>query len=122
MKTDRFTRISHKGKPVYIFDYRGLANDNEKEFIETLDAASEYAMKKPPNQLLLINVEGVYTNSAIVAKFKEIAKRAEPLTKKTAILGITGAKAILLKAVSMFAGLDVKPFSSQDEALEWLVS
>ena len=120
-KKERYMTIYHKSKSILYFDYDGLDNNNEKEFIDTIDAAMKFLLSKPTGQLLLLNVENAYTNSKIIAHWKNAAVLSKPHTKKMAILGVTGVKAVLLKGVMLFSKMDIKQFSSHEKALDWLV-
>ena len=118
---ERFQRISHKGKMVSYFDYRGLGSINEAEFIQTIEAATEHFLKWGNNQVTLVDVRQAYTNSNIMSVWREAAKKSAPMISKSAILGITGAKAVLLKGINLFTKLDVRPFETKEAALDWLV-
>ncbi len=118
---ERFQRISHKGKIVSYFDYRGLSSLNEAEFIKTIEAATEYFFKWGNNQVTLVDLREAYTNSNIINVWREAAKKSAPMISKSAILGISGAKAILVRGVNLFTKLDIRPFDTKEAALDWLV-
>ncbi len=118
---ERFQRITHKDKRITYIDYSSLASDNEALFINTIKEATLYVKKFGANQLVLINVQDTYTNKAIVAQFKDTAKELKPNTRRMAVLGITGAKVILLKAVNLFAKMDITSKSNYKDAVNWLI-
>ena len=119
---DRFKTIRKGLKEILYIDYTGLDKNTEKEFIKLIDEATNVVLKRGNNQLILYNVENSYGSPAIVAKMKADANKSKHLVSKQAVLGITGAKAILLKGINLFAKIDIKPFSTEEEAIKWLLS
>jgi len=118
---ERIQILKHKGKEIVYVNYSGYSKDNETEFIAMIEKVTNFILKRPPEQLFLVNVENAYGNSAILNKMKVDSAKTKHLMKKQAVLGITGAKAVLLKAINMFALIDIKPFNTIEEAKEWLV-
>ena len=118
---ERFTKIQHKGIEVHYFDYRGLSSIKEDEFINTIHEATEVFLGWGTDQLALVDMREAYTSSNIMKVWREASKTSSPLIKRSAILGISGSKAILLKGINLFSKLDVKPFNTKEEALDWLV-
>jgi len=54
-------------------------------------------------------------------KVKEAGKKTKHLTIKSGVVGITGAKKLLLTAYSAFTGINIKAFDDEESAKEWLV-
>ena len=105
-------------KNIYLLDFR----DKKKEFFSVLDEARNFILSAGKELLILVDVQNSYTDSETMQKMKEDAKLEKPFIKKEAVDGISGLKAILLKAVNMFSGQDIKAFQTIDEAKDWLVS
>ena len=112
--------ITHKGKRIIFLDYTHLNPDHKKEFFKVLDEARNFILSAGNNLLILVDVNNSFTDSEIMQKIKEDAKIEKPQIKREAVVGITGIKAILLKAINMFSGQDIKPFSTIEEAKDWL--
>ena len=72
--------------------------------------------------LLLLDLQGSYANKEILNEFITAGKLSNPHVKKTAVLGITGVKKVLLNVVNKFTDVGAKSFNSDEEAKDWLVS
>jgi hypothetical protein len=110
--------IEHKGKEILFIDYRGLGLD---ESLKTLDQAEEVIVGSNNKILILVDTRDAYTSPELMARLKESGKEIRPKMEKQAIVGITGLKAILLDAYNKFTGSALRPFSTLEEAKEWLV-
>lgn len=117
----RVQKIIYKGKSILYFDYRGLNKNSEAEFIKTIEDAAAFMVKQGPNQLVISDLRDTFGTSDVVNKFKEVAKITRQVRKKGAVIGITGIKAVLLKAVNMFSNSNLLPFDTPEQAKEWLV-
>jgi hypothetical protein len=116
--------IDYKGKEIYFVDYTNIKST--EEFIKVIKGANEFLEKArmigKKDILLLVDVTGSYVYGEVLDALKESGKLYKTLTKKEAVLGITGAKKILLKVVQLFTGMQLHPFDSIDEAKEWLIA
>ena len=110
--------IEYKGKEILFIDYRGLGLD---ESLETLDRAGEMIAERKKKILILVDTRDAYTSPEFMTRLKESGKEMSSLMEKQAIVGITGLKAILLNAYNRFTGSALRPFSTLEEAKEWLV-
>jgi hypothetical protein len=94
-----------------------------QEMLQLLEqVADEY--RKSNEKFLAVND---FTGNFGDNKFMDRAKELGPLvfdakTEKSAILGITGVKKILLQGYNKFVKNKQVPFNTQEEALEYLVS
>lgn len=52
---------------------------------------------------------------------KSYSKANSPFVKKSAVVGATGLRRIILQGVRMFTGRDIRPFDDCESALNWLV-
>jgi hypothetical protein len=66
-------------------------------------------------------VTNSHINQDFVNLAKEKGKMSAPFTKKAAIIGIEGVRKILLEVVNKISGNIRVPFSTKEEALDWLV-
>ncbi len=112
--------IKFKGKEIILIDHRGLKGtellNNYKNAalavknykgIETLIMADFTDATNTQEMMNYINSE----------ESKEIMKKV----KKTAVLGITGAKMLLVNIVNMVTNSKARAFDSEEQAKEWLV-
>lgn len=118
---ERIQWIEHKGKKIIYLDYKNLNSRNKEEFIKVLDAAKEFVLSAGNNILLLVDIRNSFGDRDIVNRMKQDGKEEKPYIKKEAVVGITGVKEVLLKAINLFTNLGIKPFNSLEEAKDWLV-
>jgi len=117
---ERVKWIEYKGKDILDYDYTNLQGD---EFVETIKVLTDHLMNIGKEDiLLLLDLTNSFTNKAVVNAFTEAGKRVRPVVKKTAVLGITGVKKVLLNVVNKLSSIDANPFSTKEDAKEWLIS
>ena len=117
---ERVKWINYKEKEILYDDYTNLQGD---EFVEAIKVISNHLMNSGKKDiLLLIDINNSYTNKTVVNAFTEAGKRVRPIVKKTAVLGITGVKKVLLNVVNKLSSIDANPFSTEEDAKDWLVS
>lgn len=114
--------IDYKGKEILYFNYSGLNSRKPEDFIKAAHEAAEFMISKGPGQLTITDVTNAFGNSEIAKEFKQISAKTKPYRKKAAVIGVTGAKAILLKAINAFSKSSLKAFDNIEEAKEWLVN
>jgi len=119
---NRIKIINHKGQNIIYINYGGFTVHTKTEFIKTIEKAAEFMISQGENQLTLTDLRTSFGDSEIVAKFKEVSLKTKIYRKKAAVVGITGVKSVLLKAVNIFSKSEVVPFDTIDEAKDWLVS
>jgi hypothetical protein len=113
--------LEYNNQKVLVVDYTGIKM--EKDMISHLNAAvpyiSEVGMDKP--LLLLTDLTGCFATPGFMDAARKMEK--EVLSKyqiKQAILGITGAKEILLKGFNLISKNKLTPFHDKKEALDFL--
>ncbi len=112
--------IDYKGKEILLDDYTNLQGE---ELVETIEVLTNHLMNSGKKEiLLLIDLNNSYTNKEVVNAFTEAGKRVRPVVKRTAVLGITGVKKILLNVVNKLSSIDANPFSTEEDAKDWLIS
>jgi hypothetical protein len=114
------TWIEHNGTKILYSDYRGLNLDKMLALLDETAAVMSKVTGKVPT---LSNFEGVGVPPEFMKKAKELGKTTfEPKTSKSAITGIDGLKALLLKAYNTFTGATMKPFPNEGEAKAYLTA
>jgi hypothetical protein len=112
--------IEYKGKEILRDDYTNLQGE---ELVHAIEVLTNHLMESGKKEvLLLIDLNNSYTNKEVVNAFTEAGKRVRPIVEKTAVLGITGVKKVLLNVVNKLSSIDANPFSTEEEAKEWLIS
>ena len=118
--SERIKWIEYKGKKVLKVDYTGLRGDALLN--EILRVPSFYEGQVHGSVLVLTDVRSAHADEKTMAAIKDLTKKTKPYEKKSAVIGVTGIKGILLSAVKVFASHSIAPFSDEKEALDWLVS
>lgn len=114
-------RITHKGNVVYYADYRGLKTSEEQ--MKTLDDLVAMTKSSAGGDLILSNYEGVSLSTEYMNRIKAAGKEQKGKIKRQAVVGVTGLKTVLLNGYILFTGANnIKSFSTEAEALDWLVS
>ncbi|MFX1376947.1 MAG: hypothetical protein ACFFA0_14170 [Promethearchaeota archaeon] len=116
----RMKWITYKRHEILLDDYSNIMPEQFAPLIERILNLTIQSGKK--DILLIVDVTGSYANKEAVNAFNEAGKKSKSLIKKTAVVGITGLKKILLNVVNKFTGLNAKPVPSIEEAKEWLIN
>lgn len=110
--------IEYKGKPILFVDFRAL---RDEQVVENVELEAQMLAESPTKVLVLANVEGA--TIASLEAIKRLGKdRISPRVAKSALLGVTGLKGILLRGYNTFTGSSARSFPTEAAALEWLVS
>ena len=72
--------------------------------------------------LLLADLRGTVTSSAVVDLFKKSSARTKGYIRKQAIVGLSGIQKMLAQAVAWFSRETFVLFDTPDAARDWLVS
>ena len=119
MFQDRVEWIEYKNKEILYCDFKGLNDDDLVKLIKHID---ELVVNLGKKDLLKINdVRGQYTTATVLPEIKRSSQLQKPFIKKSAYVGITGVKKVLLKAINRLSSIGAKPFTNIDEAKDWLI-
>jgi SpoIIAA-like len=115
--------IEYKGKEIYFVDYTDIKSQEEfLKVIKSTNAFRENARKTGKrNVLILVDITGSYVYGETLDALKRAAKLSRELSKKEAIVGVTGPKKVMLRIVQLFTGMQLRPFVTLEEAQEWLI-
>ncbi len=118
------TTITHAGKVIYFNDWRKLKTPEEfnKEIEISNKKTQELQSEGKSDILILTDVTGSFMYGDTLSKLKESGKLAKSITKKSAVVGLSLAKKVILNGVNIFASSEIKAFNTVDEAKQWLVS
>jgi hypothetical protein len=116
---ERWHWLNYKGKKILINDYSGLTT-SEIIFL-VMENKRRYDAENRSDILLLVDVTESPFDQTVVSSMHDIAKAIKPRIKKSAVIGVTGLKGVVLKAVNRASTLGIEPFKTREEALEWLV-
>ena len=116
--------IIHKGKEIIYIDYRNLkdADEYEKKVEVTIERTKFYKENNINNLLVLTDLTGSIISGDVPKYLKKSTRIGRPYVKKSAVIGIVGAKKVFLNIVNVFSGYQTKAFLTIEDAKEWLVS
>ena len=113
--------IEHKGKRILYCDWSGYGYNVDALEVE-VEACDEVTVAQPKNSMLgLVDVRDTVASNEAMRVFKQSAGRGKDYVRKSAVVGITGFKKVLLDAVSIFSGQSFGAFTDLEEAKDWLV-
>ena len=119
---DRVKWIEAKGKKILYTDFRGLKTIEEQT--EVLNEQKRIVNMLPGKFLGISNFADSPGSPEFLEKLNKFGREVfEPKAEKQAILGITGLKGVLFQAYLRFTGTkNTKPFNSEEDAINYLVS
>lgn len=111
--------VSHKGKKILVIDYSGLEIADQLEQIKK--AVNILVKSGNKDNLSLTDVSKTNLTQEFAEMAKIMGKQSALVTKKAAIVGVTGIRKIILNTVNSISGNSRKPFDTVEEAKDWLV-
>lgn len=116
-----YSYINHKNKEILYVDHRGLKSQEIISNIRQMIPISEKCKDK--SLLGLFDFRDVIIDDEIMKFIKSPENvNANKYYKKSAILGVTGMRKVLLNVFNTLLGREVKAFENEEEAKEYLVS
>lgn len=112
-------KITHKGKEIVYIDYRG---QSEEEMLQTASDLRDFLLSGAGEHLRLVNITDTPATRKFTAYIRELGKETKHIPVKGAIVGITGAKKVLLSGYNRLLGGAMRPFDNEDTAKEYLVN
>ncbi|WP_258099246.1 hypothetical protein [Marinoscillum pacificum] len=111
-------KIFHKGKEIIYVDYRG---ETEDQMLNTAENLRSMIMKDEKEHLRLVNITEAFATTKFTNYIRQLGKDTKHIPTKAAIVGITGAKKVLLLGYNRILGGAMRPFDDEDTAKEYLV-
>ena len=119
MSIPKFVQMfDHNGKKIIFENFSGL-KDNELK-IAISEVNTFISQLKEKNMLVLIDVTSAKAGLSSINSIKNLGMCNQSKIKKSAILGITGLRMIVLKDFNKILKLNIKPFLKRELALNWL--
>ena len=120
---NKFDLIYHNNKEIIHINYQGLTEEQGIQYTKDFTSyIMEYGKNNTGTILVLVDMR----NYTVTSKHMEVSKQEGKITgnlfpdNKTAVLGVTGIRNVLLKSYNFITGNKMNPFNSEEEALEWL--
>lgn len=117
---ERVKKIFHKGKEVLYVDYSNIKN--EDEMIAIHKAHLDLVYKENKKYVYIADYTGSFTPPKYVKEVNKTVQGNKDLIIKGALLGITGAKLVILSSILTLFKMRLKTFDNKEKALDYLVS
>ncbi|HWZ43442.1 MAG TPA: hypothetical protein VNW97_08180 [Candidatus Saccharimonadales bacterium] len=111
--------IEHAGTRVLAIDYRHCDVALLKQVV--MEGHRVISRELPNSVLTLNDVAGTQFDQESVKVLKSMVAANAPYVKRAAIIGISGLQLLIYDAVQTFSQRRIPRFSSQQDALDWLV-
>jgi dihydroxyacetone kinase DhaKLM complex PTS-EIIA-like component DhaM len=109
------------GKRLLYCDFSNFGTDTNALSAE-IDAADEAILREPKESvLLLVDLRGTVTSSAVVDLFKKSSAKTKGYLRRQAIVGLSGIQKMLAQAVAWFSRETFVLFDTDEAAREWLI-
>ncbi len=113
--------ITHKDKLIFLSNLSGFHTDAAALGAE-LAEGDVIVCQQPENSLLvLVDIRDTVGSAEAVQLLKDSALETKKHARKTAVVGISGFRKVLLDAINRFAGRSIVTFNDFDAAKDWLV-
>jgi hypothetical protein len=118
--TSRTQQINYKGKVIFMMDFSNLKDKNEIQ--ELISESIIFIRSQPRGSLLTFtNLSGMFFNNEVRDLFTNFLKGNKPYIKGGAVVGLNGLQQIVYNGLMKLTGRDIKSFSNDLSAKEWLV-
>jgi hypothetical protein len=115
---ERIRYVLVEGREILTIDYSGL---KEEQMIHLASQAIEVIVKSKGQLLVLTNFENTYATPRYVRFMENGSKEVIPFIDRNAMVGVSKVKVMILKGFNLLMGTDWKAFSTEKEALEYLL-
>ena len=112
-------KITYNGKEIIYVDYRGLTED---QMLELAGSLRSYLLSNPHFHLRLVNITDTPATRKFTTFIRQLGKETKHIEVKAAIVGITGAKKVLLAGYNRLLGGAMRPFEDEESAKAYLAS
>ena len=112
---------SHQGRKIYFADYSNFAGQYDRLKAE-IDHVTACILREPQNSvMLLVDVRETPGTPENVELLKTSAVACKPHVPKTAVVGVTGYRRMIMRTISKLSGMPLMAFDTLEEAKDWLV-
>lgn len=113
--------IEHKGVKIFFQDFSNL-NDDVQSIKRELEQVQAEVVNHPKDSLLILSdFRGTNISGEAMSLLNEASAKTKDHVHKTAVLGVTGIKRTLGDLLTSFTGQQLKYFSTEYAAKDWLI-
>jgi hypothetical protein len=109
--------IEHNGEEILTVDYQKF---DPASMSPITDQVTTMVNKWPEKVRLLYKIEGTDTLNETMEHLNQASKEVLPNTEKVAVVGVSGLRAQLFRATSLFNRTSFTLFADEEKALDWL--
>ena len=112
--------LEYAGKTIVVHHYNGLGCE---EYSNAILQNMQLAMTESSvEKLVLIDATDTVVDKSVMKAYKQLAKNTSAKLSKTAVIGATGIQRVFVNTIANLFKLNVRSFSTKEEALAWLTS
>src|SRR5919204_2772394 len=116
---ERVRIVTHRGTRIVFQDFSNVLSPEEG--MRAIEEARAFMEQQPKGVLLLTDVTGSTFDQRVVDAMEQLAAHHKPFVAASAIVGLSPIQRVVYAAVVKITGRVVRPFTSIDEAKDWLV-
>ena len=112
--------VELQGKEITIVDLSNSATIEQG--VAILEKGEQYIKTQPPKSVLLItDITNARYDVTGVEAMKNYSTAITPYIKASAVVGITGVRSVILRAVVRVSGRKIQQCETLEQAMDWLV-
>ena len=117
---DRLQTIDANGQRIIFVDLSAI---KPAESLAVMSEARVLVSSQPPKSVLLMtDVTNASYNAESADAMKAFSKGNTPFVRRSAVVGATGLRAVVLAAIRILTGREIRTFDTRDAAMEWLTT
>ncbi len=120
METKYVYTLEKQGQIIYVSDWTQLKI--REEAINRMNETAAYILSLGKSNILeIVDVTGSFAGSDLMYHVRKIADSTKHVSKKKAVVGLSGPRKLLLTTINHFLSTENYAFNTIDEAVEWLL-
>jgi len=114
--------VEHKGKRVFIAEYSDFGMDSAALQQEVTEILAELEKQPPISVLVISNVIGTTASLDNIKILKNTMQKSNTWVRRRSVIGLSRIQRYFVDIFNELAGTaKLEIFSSQEEALDWIV-
>jgi hypothetical protein len=116
----RVSIVTHRGKQIVFQDLSQVTT--VEDGLRAIEEARAFVERQPRGVLVLTDVTGSTFDQRVVDAMKDLAAHHKPYVAASAIVGLSPIQRVLYATIVKITGRVIRPFTTLDEAKDWLVA